>query len=112
MLLAELEVWHSRPIAPTRRVSLGHLILPVDPQATEVRHRARGSATIRFADGRYAYEPTTGDPLGLAGPPSARDPSGSLVVETATGPGGHPFADYLARLKAEIATRALPAKKA
>jgi len=30
VLLAELEVWHSRPIAPTRRVSLGHLILPVE----------------------------------------------------------------------------------
>src|SRR5262245_15440440 len=31
MLLAELEVWHSRPYAPTRRVALGHLLLPVDP---------------------------------------------------------------------------------
>jgi hypothetical protein len=31
MLLAELEVWHSRPTTPTRRVSLGHLVLPVDP---------------------------------------------------------------------------------
>ena len=31
MLLAELEVWHSRPVTPTRRVSLGNLILPVDP---------------------------------------------------------------------------------
>ena len=31
MLLAELEVWHSRPIAPTRRVALGHLALPVEP---------------------------------------------------------------------------------
>lgn len=31
MLLAELEVWHSRPYAPTRRVALGHLVLPVDP---------------------------------------------------------------------------------
>jgi hypothetical protein len=31
MLLAELEVWHSRPSAPTRRVSLGNLVLPVDP---------------------------------------------------------------------------------
>ena len=31
MLLAELEVWHSRPFTPTRRVSLGHLVLPVDP---------------------------------------------------------------------------------
>lgn len=31
MVLAELEVWHSRPVTPTRRVALGHLILPVDP---------------------------------------------------------------------------------
>jgi hypothetical protein len=31
MLLAELEVWHTRPLAPTRRVSLGNLVLPVDP---------------------------------------------------------------------------------
>ncbi len=31
MLLAELEVWHSRPVTPTRRVSLGNLILPDDP---------------------------------------------------------------------------------
>lgn len=31
MLLAELEVRHSRPIAPTRRVALGELFLPTDP---------------------------------------------------------------------------------
>jgi hypothetical protein len=31
VLLAELEVWHSRPIAPTRRIALGHLALPVEP---------------------------------------------------------------------------------
>ena len=31
MLLAELEIFHSRPIAPTRRLALGHLYLPVDP---------------------------------------------------------------------------------
>ena len=31
MLMAELEIFHSRPIAPTRRLSLGHLFLPVDP---------------------------------------------------------------------------------
>lgn len=31
MLLAEFEVWHSRPVTPTRRVSLGHLGLPVEP---------------------------------------------------------------------------------
>ncbi|MFZ9015460.1 MAG: J domain-containing protein [Ilumatobacteraceae bacterium] len=31
MLLAELEVFHTRPAVPTRRVALGHLVLPVDP---------------------------------------------------------------------------------
>ncbi len=31
MLLAELEVRHSRPYAPTRRVALGSLYLPTDP---------------------------------------------------------------------------------
>ena len=31
MLLAELEVRHSRAIAPTRRVALGQLYLPTDP---------------------------------------------------------------------------------
>lgn len=30
-LLAELEVWHTRPLTPTRRVSLGHMVLPCDP---------------------------------------------------------------------------------
>lgn len=31
MIVAELEVFHSRPIAPTRRVALGQRDLPVDP---------------------------------------------------------------------------------
>ena len=31
MILAELEVFHSRPIAPTRRVALGNRDLPVTP---------------------------------------------------------------------------------
>src|SRR3954451_829308 len=31
VLLAELEIWHSRPIAPTRRVALGRRLLPTDP---------------------------------------------------------------------------------
>ncbi len=30
-MLADLEILHSRPIAPTRRVALGHAHLPVDP---------------------------------------------------------------------------------
>src|SRR6478752_7853697 len=31
MLLAELEVFHSRPIAPTRRVAIGVAVLPTAP---------------------------------------------------------------------------------
>ena len=31
MLLAELEVWHSRSDTPTRRIALGNLVLPVEP---------------------------------------------------------------------------------
>lgn len=31
VVLAELEIWHSRPVAPTRRVALGDSNLPVDP---------------------------------------------------------------------------------
>ena len=31
MLLAELEVFHSRPVAPTRRVALGIAVLPTTP---------------------------------------------------------------------------------
>jgi hypothetical protein len=31
MLLAELEIFHTRPAVPTRRVALGHLVLPVEP---------------------------------------------------------------------------------
>lgn len=30
MLLAELEIWHTRPAVPTRRIALGHMVLPVD----------------------------------------------------------------------------------
>lgn len=31
VVLAEVEIWHSRPVAPTRRVALGESHLPVDP---------------------------------------------------------------------------------
>jgi hypothetical protein len=31
VLLAELEIHHSRPVQPTRRIALGHMVLPVDP---------------------------------------------------------------------------------
>jgi hypothetical protein len=47
------------------RESADLLILPIDPQTLEVRHRTRGAATIRMAHGRYTYEPASGDPLAL-----------------------------------------------
>jgi len=31
LLLAELEIFHTRPAVPTRRISLGNLVLPTDP---------------------------------------------------------------------------------
>lgn len=31
MIVAELEIYHSRPIAPTRRIALGERNLPIDP---------------------------------------------------------------------------------
>ena len=31
MILAEFDVWHTRPVAPTRRVALGDSRLPMDP---------------------------------------------------------------------------------
>ena len=47
MLLAELEVFHSRPIAPTRRVSLGNALLPCDP-APGVGGVLLGAIAARF----------------------------------------------------------------
>ncbi|MFZ9629223.1 MAG: hypothetical protein ACO3C1_07705 [Ilumatobacteraceae bacterium] len=31
MLLAELQIWHTKPAMATRRLALGHLVLPTDP---------------------------------------------------------------------------------
>ena len=47
MLLAELEVHHSRPIAPTRRVALGAATLPCDP-APGVGGVLLGAIAARF----------------------------------------------------------------
>jgi hypothetical protein len=32
VVLAEIEIFHSRPVAPTRRVAIGHRELPVEPE--------------------------------------------------------------------------------
>lgn len=50
MLLAELEIWHTRPLAPTRRVALGHLVLPVDP-APGFGGVLLGAVVARHVDG-------------------------------------------------------------
>ena len=48
MLLAELEVYHSRPIAPTRRVSIGNTLLPCVP-APGFAGLLLGGIAARFA---------------------------------------------------------------
>lgn len=50
MLLAELEVYHSRPMAPTRRVALGRCLLPCDP-APGPGGLLLGAVVARFVDG-------------------------------------------------------------
>lgn len=48
MILASLEVWHSRPIAPTRRVALGDSELPAQP-APGAGGLLLGAVLARFA---------------------------------------------------------------
>lgn len=50
MLLAELEVWHTRPGTPTRRIALGHLVLPCDP-APGLGGLLLGAVVARHVDG-------------------------------------------------------------
>ena len=61
MILASLEVWHSRPIAPTRRVALGKIDIPTDP-APGAGGLLLGAVLARFAadlDGDLRSEMTT-----------------------------------------------------
>lgn len=55
MLLAELQIWHTRPVTPTRRVALGHLVLPTDP--------APGLGGVLLAAVVAAYLPDVDDEL-------------------------------------------------
>jgi len=50
VLLAELEVRHTRPIAPTRRVALGALFLPTDPPP------GHGGLLLAGLVGAFAHE--------------------------------------------------------
>lgn len=55
MLLAELQIWHTRPLSPTRRLALGHLMLPTDP--------APGLGGVLLAAVVAAYLPGVPDEL-------------------------------------------------
>ncbi|MEA3247365.1 MAG: alkaline phosphatase family protein [Gemmatimonadota bacterium] len=57
--------WNWLPDRLLERPATDLVILPHDPARTEVRARDRGSAFVTCDDGRYAYEPASGDPLGL-----------------------------------------------
>jgi arylsulfatase A-like enzyme len=47
------------------RESVDVMLLPLSPASCEVSARERGSAVVSWDDGRYAYHPITGDPLGI-----------------------------------------------
>jgi hypothetical protein len=47
------------------RPSVDLLVLPLDERTIEVRHRARGRASIVCAHDTISYRPHTGDPLGI-----------------------------------------------
>lgn len=75
MLLAELQIWHTRPVTPTRRVALGHLVLPTDPapglggvllaavvaaylpDVDEEQHRDIGRLIDQVANGERVVQP-------------------------------------------------------
>ena len=69
MLLAELEIFHTRRAQPTRRLSLGNLVLPVDPApgfgglllgAVVARHAPAVDADLHHDIGRLVREIETG----------------------------------------------------
>lgn len=55
MLLAELQIWHTKPAMATRRLALGHLVLPTDP--------APGLGGVLLAAVVAAYLPDVDDDL-------------------------------------------------
>lgn len=47
------------------RASVDLLILPTSVASCEIRARGRGFARLTWAESRYSYTPTSGDPLGI-----------------------------------------------
>lgn len=69
MLLAELQIWHTRPATPTRRLALGHLVLPTEP--------APGLGGVLLAAVVAAYMPGV--------PEDLRTDVGRLIDQVAAG---------------------------
>ncbi len=96
VILAELEVFHSRPIAPTRRVALGHVDLPVTP--------APGFGGILLGGVVAAYMPGL-DPDLVRRPRHADPPAGGRVPHPAA-PAAAPAPDRPDRAAAQRAPAA------
>lgn len=80
--------WASVAEALLARPSVDLLVLPHADDAVEVRSARRGAAMIRHRDGRYAYHPIDGDPLGIG----TLDWTGSRDAFDATASGDYPDA--------------------
>ena len=59
MLLAELEIFHSRQAQPTRRVALGNIVLPVEPAP------GLGGILLGAVIAKHARELSSDDHIGL-----------------------------------------------
>ena len=57
--------WSELVTALLDRASVDLMILPLSPEACEVRSRSRGTATICARNNSYSYSTVTGDPLGI-----------------------------------------------
>ncbi|MFP5355084.1 MAG: alkaline phosphatase family protein [Gemmatimonadota bacterium] len=80
--------WEEVAAGLLSRESVDLLILPRAEGVAEVRARGRGSATIVWEDGVYAYRPIDGDPLGIG----ALEGAGSRDAYEATADSDYPDA--------------------
>jgi len=75
--------WAELRDALLARESVDLMILPVAPGCCEVHGHGRGSALMKWRDGRISYDPDTGDPLGI-GPQRGLDESAAYDLTIAS----------------------------
>ncbi|MEJ7758214.1 MAG: alkaline phosphatase family protein [Gemmatimonadaceae bacterium] len=75
--------WAELRDAMLARESVDVMILPVAPGCCEVHGHGRGSALMKWRDGRISYDPDTGDPLGI-GPQRGLDESAAYDLTIAS----------------------------